>query len=47
LPFVVQLVAVAQVERLGGEGVVLHIHVGARDCVHERRLAHVGVAHDE
>lgn len=36
LPVVVQLVAVTYLERLCGEGLVLHVHVGTCDRIHER-----------
>ena len=44
LPAQVLVVRVPHVDALGGERVRLHLHVRARDFVHERRLADVGVA---
>lgn len=47
LPAQVLVVHVPNEERLGREGVRLHVDVGARHLVDERRLAHVRVAADE
>ena len=47
LPAHVLVVHVADVQRLGGERVRLHVDVRARHLVHERRLADVGVAGDD
>mmetsp|Transcript_14775 Transcript_14775/g.32614 ORF Transcript_14775/g.32614 Transcript_14775/m.32614 type:complete len:267 (+) Transcript_14775:1428-2228(+) len=44
LPAKEAVVHVAYEEGLGGEGVGLHVHVCAGHLVHERGLAHVGVA---
>ena len=38
------MVGVTHEERLGGEGVGLHVDVGASELVHEGRLTHVGIA---
>lgn len=47
LPFVVQLVTVAQEQRLGREWLVLHVDVGTCYRIHETGLAHVGLPDDE
>ena len=39
LPAEVLVVCVADKERFRGEGIGLHVHIGARDLVHEARLA--------
>ena len=47
LPPEVLVVHVPDKERLGGEGVRLHVHVGPGHLVHEAGLAHVRVACDQ
>mmetsp|Transcript_38497 Transcript_38497/g.85933 ORF Transcript_38497/g.85933 Transcript_38497/m.85933 type:complete len:380 (+) Transcript_38497:508-1647(+) len=47
LPPQVPVVHVPHVQRLGREGVRLHLHVRAGHLVHEGGLAHVGVAADD
>lgn len=47
LPAEVSVVHVAHVERLGGEGVGLHLDVSSRHLIHEAGLAHIGEATDE
>mmetsp|Transcript_6888 Transcript_6888/g.42026 ORF Transcript_6888/g.42026 Transcript_6888/m.42026 type:complete len:405 (+) Transcript_6888:608-1822(+) len=48
LPSEVSIVCMADVERLGGEGVGLHVHVGSGHFVEEAALSHVRVsAHDD
>ena len=47
LPPQILVVGVAHEERLGGEGVGLHLDVRARYLVDEARLAHVGKAGDQ
>ena len=47
LPPQILVVGVAHEERLGGEGVGLHLDVRTRYLVDEARLAHVGEAGDQ
>ena len=42
LPPQILVVGVAHEERLGGEGVGLHLHISSRDLVDEAGLANIG-----